>query len=263
MSTHAHSSIELHAHKDYTSSKIGIWLFLATEVLLFGGMFLLYAVYRSIHPEDFSVAASELDTYVGCVNTVILLTSSLTMALAIAAVHHGNRMLSVVMLWATVFCGGWFMYNKYFEWGAKISHGIYPGSAHLATFPQGEQIFYGLYFTMTGLHGVHVIIGMILLAVMALKTVNQPNAETNFIVGHGLQDAYGCRVAIIDNDNKPVWTGEEIDDSFERIAIKTKYWPVKRRFKVEDFNLLENSGLYWHIVDIVWIFLFPLFYLIT
>jgi cytochrome c oxidase subunit 3 len=256
-------SIALAHHKDYTGSKVGIWLFLITEVILFGGMFLLYSVYRSGHPEAFHEAAAELDTLVGTINTIILLTSSLTMALSIAAVHRGNRGLALVMLAITVICGGAFMVNKYFEWGTKISHGIYPGSEYLLAHPEGQVIFFGLYYAMTGLHGLHVLVGMILLTVMFFKVMNQPGNEVKFVAGHGLQKAEGGRLAIIDRDGKPLWEGEEIDDSVERMVVKTKYWPVPRRFKAEDFNQLENSGLYWHLVDIIWIFLFPLFYLIT
>lgn len=260
MSSH---SIALAHHKDYTGSKIAIWLFLITEVLLFGGMFLLYSVYRSEHPEGFHEAANELDTLVGAVNTIILLTSSLSMALAIAAVHRGNRGLSLWMLAITVIFGGWFMVNKYFEWGAKISHGIYPGSEYLLAHSQGEVIFFGLYFAMTGLHGLHVLVGMALLTVMFFKVMNQPNHEVKFVAGHGLQRAQGCRLAIVDQDGQTVWKGEEIDDTIERVVVKTKYWPVPKRFHAQDFNQLENSGLYWHLVDVIWIFLFPLFYLIT
>ena len=108
-------SVAMEHHKDYTGSKIGIWLFLITEVMLFGGLFLLYAVYRSSYAEDFHNAANELDTLVGAANTIVLLTSSLSMALSIAAVHRGNRKLAIIMLVLTIVFGGWFMVNKYFE----------------------------------------------------------------------------------------------------------------------------------------------------
>lgn len=259
-STH---SVALEGHKDYTGSKIGIWLFLITEVLLFSGMFLLYAVYRSNYAEDFHNAADELDTLVGAVNTLILLTSSLSMALSIAAVHHGNRKLAVIMLILTVLFGGWFMVNKYFEWGTKIGHGIYPGSEVLEHHPKGEILFFGLYFTMTGLHGLHVLVGMVLLTVMAFKVLNQPRAAVKFLDGHGLERAAGGTLVMRDGDGNDVWTSETLDDSVERVKIDIKFWPVRKRFKRADFNQLENSGLYWHVVDLVWIFLFPLFYLIT
>ena len=256
-------SVAMEQHKDYTGSKIGIWLFLVTEVLLFGGLFLLYAAYRSKYPVDFHNAANELDTLVGAANTIILLTSSLSMALSIAAVHHGNRKLAIIMLVLTIAFGGWFMMNKYFEWSVKISHGIYPGSGTLAHYPKGEIVFFGLYFTMTGLHGLHVIVGMVLLTVMLFKTLGQPRSQVRFVDGHGLENVRGGKLVIEDRDGGEVWTSEELDDTVQSISVNVKFWPVEKRFHVADFGQLENSGLYWHIVDIIWIFLFPLFYLIT
>jgi len=250
-------------HKDYRGSKFGIWLFLVTEVILFGGMFLLYSVYRAKYPTDFHHAAEELNTLLGSINTLVLLTSSLTMALAIAATHHGNRKLALWMIALTVLCAGGFLVIKYFEWGAKIHHGIYPNSPRLSAFPKGEIIYFGLYFMMTGVHGIHVLVGMVLLTVMFVRVMGQPNAKVSFVAGHGLQGAEGGSMAVVDAAGNVVWKGEPIDSSIQRIDVKTKYWPVKSRFRVEDFNLLENAGLYWHIVDIIWIFLFPLFYLIT
>jgi len=195
-------------HSDYTGAKIGMWLFLFTEVLLFGGMFLLYSVYRSKHPQDFHNAASELNTIIGTVNTLILLTSSLTVALSIAAIQKGHNKLSAMLLALTILLGVAFIVNKYFEWNAKFHHGIYPDSPVLLKHSSGEVLFYGLYFVMTGLHGLHVLVGVILLSVMMV-----------FI--------------------------------------------AKEKINRADFVKLENSGLYWHLVDIIWIFLFPLFYLIT
>jgi cytochrome c oxidase subunit 3 len=256
-------SIALAVHKDYRGSKVGIWLFLITELTLFGWMFLLYSIYRSEYPQDFHHAAGELNTLIGTINTLILLTSSLTMALSIAATHHGNRKLALIMLAITILCGAAFMVNKYFEWGAKFHHHIYPGSEYLLAHPKGEILFFGLYFTMTGIHGIHVLVGMVLLSVMFVKVLNQPNSKTSFVAGHGLGEIEGCRLAFVDAGDKVVWKGAEVDGTVERIDVKTKYWPVKSHFRVADFNQLENSGLYWHIVDIIWIFLFPLFYLIT
>lgn len=199
-------------HRDYLGAKIGMWLFLFTELMLFGGLFLLYAVYRWSYAEEFHHAATELDTLVGTVNTVILLTSSLTMAASIAAIHKGQKKLSVVLLTLTILFALWFLFNKYFEWGTKIEHGIYPNSEVLLQHGHGETIFFGLYFSMTGLHGLHVLVGAVLLAVVGVKLVRKPLPQ-----------------------------------------------PVSK----EDYTLLENSGLYWHLVDLIWIFLFPLFYLIT
>ena len=195
-------------HRDYTGSKMGMWLFLFTEMLLFGGMFILYAVYRFKHPEEFHTSAQDLDTTIGAINTLILLTSSLTMALSILALQKGKKRLSLVFQVLTILMGAAFLGNKSLEWGAKFHHGMYPNSAYLLTKSSGEILFYGLYFVMTGIHGLHVLIGIGVLLFMVSFTMRGSIDSTNFVK-------------------------------------------------------LENSGLYWHFVDIVWVYLFPLFYLIT
>jgi cytochrome c oxidase subunit 3 len=238
-----------------------MWLFLFTELLLFGGLFLLYAVYRAKYPADFHVAAAELDTFVGTLNTIILLTSSLTMVTAIAAIQHGNRKLSIGMLWITVALGLWFMVNKYFEWGAKFEHGLYPNSEYLLQHAHGEILFFGLYFTMTGLHGLHVLIGMGLLSVVAWRMPGKPHDDVQF-KGEALAGK-GARVALLGESGEKLWSGEDIDDSVDEVTIKVRYRPVRKRIHMRHFSSLENCGLYWHLVDLIWIFLFPLFYLIT
>jgi len=197
-----------HAHRDDIGARMGMWLFLFTELILFGGMFILYSIYRYQYPEAFHLAAKELNTIVGTFNTAILLTSSLTMALSIAAIQRKQKSLSVFFQFITIVLALGFMVNKYFEWTAKFHHGIYPGSDVLLSKPSGEIVFFGLYYVMTGLHGLHVIIGMVLIAVMMRYTSS----------------------GIIRSDS---------------------------------YVKLEAAGLYWHLVDIIWIFLFPLFYLIT
>jgi cytochrome c oxidase subunit 3 len=197
-----------HAHRDDIGARMGMWLFLFTELILFGGMFILYSVYRYKYPEAFHLAAKELNTIIGTFNTAILLTSSLTMALSITAVQRKQNALSVFFQMLTIVLALAFMVNKYFEWSAKFHHGIYPGSDTLLGKPAGEIVFFGLYYVMTGLHGLHVIIGIVLIAVMMRLTSKR----------------------IINNDS---------------------------------YVKLESAGLYWHLVDIIWIFLFPLFYLIT
>lgn len=194
-------------HKDYIGSKLGMWLFLFTEILLFGGLFILYSVYLHKYPLEFHTAGQELNVYFGAGNTVVLLTSSLTMALSIIAIQRSDKKLSMILLSITLILAFAFLVNKYFEWGAKFHHGIYPDSSHLLERPHGEIIFFGLYFTMTGLHGLHVLIG----------------------------------AAII---------------IYNLIMIK------RDKINSHDFVLLENTGLYWHLVDLIWIYLFPLFYLI-
>ncbi|KAF0151302.1 MAG: cytochrome c oxidase subunit III [Ignavibacteria bacterium] len=197
----------VHVHRDDLGAKIGMWLFLFTEVLLFGGMFLVYAFYRIQHADHFRVAAMELDTGIGTLNTIILLTSSLTVALAIAAIQKGNRFFSVLMINLTLIFAVMFMVNKYFEWSAKISHGIYPGSNVMLELPNGQILFFGLYYVMTGLHALHVVIGVVILGVMLIQLMKKKITQDNHVK-------------------------------------------------------LENAGLYWHLVDLIWIFLFPLFYLI-
>ncbi len=198
---------EQQAHRDDVGARMGMWLFLFTEILLFGGMFLIYAVYRFKYPDQFHLAGMELNTGIGTLNTIILLTSSLTMALSIAAIQKKNKALSVIMLSSTLLFAFLFMVNKFFEWSAKISHGIYPGSKELLEKQNGEILFFGLYYVMTGLHALHIIIGVVILTFMLVFLIRNKITSDNYVK-------------------------------------------------------LENSGLYWHLVDLIWIFLFPLFYLI-
>lgn len=207
MSSHDEAAAVHHVHRDDVGARMGMWLFLFTEVLLFGGMFLVYAVYRYQNPDQFRVAALELNTGIGTLNTIILLTSSLTMALSIAAIQKGNRFLSMIMLNVTLLFALLFMVNKYFEWSTKFAHGIYPGSKELLSRPNGQILFYGLYYVMTGLHALHIIIGVIIISFMLVLV-------------------------------------------------------MKKKITSDNYVKLENAGLYWHLVDLIWIFLFPLFYLI-
>lgn len=250
-------------HRDYAGAKMGMWVFLFTELLLFGGMFIIYAVYRMAHAEGFHAAAAELDVLVGTMNTLILLTSSLTMALSIAAMQRARRGTAVALLVLTIALGAWFLVNKYFEWGAKFEHGIYPNSEFLLQHPKGEILFFGLYFAMTGLHGLHVLVGMGLLAFAAVKTAGRPFDD---VVFHGGAEAPGLRggsLVLVDPKGTRLWASEPMDDTVERVAVRIKYLPSPGRIRKEDIGLLENTGLYWHLVDIIWIFLFPLFYLVT
>ena len=130
---------------DYTGSKLGMWLFLLTEILLFGGMFLLYAVYRARYSQAFHQAAGELNTGLGAANTVVLLTSSLTMALSISFIKKGRRSIAIFFQGATIFLALVFLVNKVFEWGAKIDHSMYPGSAEMLAHSKGEILFFSLH----------------------------------------------------------------------------------------------------------------------
>jgi cytochrome c oxidase subunit 3 len=195
-------------HRDDLASKTGMWLFLFTEMLLFGGLFVVYSVYRYRNAMAFHLAAEELSVIIGTVNTIILLISSCTIAMSITAIQTKNKKLALLLLGLTIILGIAFLVNKYFEWGEHIAEHIYPGSGVLALRGQGDVLFYGLYFFMTGLHALHIIIGLIFIGVIAVKISRDK----------------------ITSDN---------------------------------YALLENGGLYWHLVDLIWIFLFPLFYLIT
>jgi cytochrome c oxidase subunit 3 len=196
-----------HEHRDYTGAKFGMWLFLFTEVLLFGGLFILYSVYLARYPQEFISAGKQLNVWFGGGNTLVLLTSSLFVAISITALRKGSVRLCLGLLGGTVVCAALFLVNKFFEWSAKIHHGIYPGSAHLKEMLPGEMVFFNIYYLTTGLHGIHVIIGAIVL----------------------------------------IWT---------MVFIRTG------RVNANDWVILENAGLYWHLVDLIWIFIFPLYYLI-
>lgn len=192
---------------DLTGIRIGMWLFLYTEIILFGGLFVLYAVYFHMYPEDFVAGGKQLDRVIGAANTIILLVSSFTVAASITAIRLQSKKLSMGLLAFSFGCGIVFLVNKYFEWGYKFHHDIYPNSDTLVSGPPGQNIFFGLYYVITGLHGLHVIIGMCLLAL------------SFFLVARG-------------------------------------------KIHAHRFSMLENSGLYWHLVDLIWIFVFPLFYLV-
>ncbi len=199
--------VQLMKTKDTGGIKFGMWLFLYSEIMLFAGLFVLYAAYLTKYQADFFLAGKELDLFFGSANTLILLTSSFTVASAITAIRKDRLTQSGGFLLVSILLGLLFLINKYFEWGHKFEHGIYPNSEKLLTGPPGENIFFGLYYVITGLHGLHIIAGLSLLSV-------------SFYLLH------------------------------------------RRKIRKDDYIFLENSGLYWHLVDLIWIFIFPLFYLI-
>lgn len=194
-------------HKDYAGAKLGMWLFLFTELLLFGGLFLLYAIYLSRYPQEFAATGREMHLAFGTANTVLLITSSLLVAMAVTAIQRDERRKALFLLSGTVLCAAVFLLNKYFEWSDEIGRGFYPNSPLLASAPPGKSIFFSLYYLTTGLHGLHVLAGGTILSVVATRV----------------------RRGVI---------------------------------HVGDYVLLENGALYWHLVDLVWIFIFPLYYLI-
>ncbi|MCP3899772.1 MAG: cytochrome c oxidase subunit 3 family protein, partial [Desulfobacteraceae bacterium] len=157
---------------DETGKKLGMWLFLYTEIILFGGLFVLYAVYFHKYTADFVVAGKELSKTFGIINTVILLISSFAVAASITAVQKKEKQKAILGLLFALLCGFVFLINKYFEWSHKIDHGIYPDSETLINLPAGQNMFFGLYYIITGLHGVHIIIGMTLLLVSLVFVQN-------------------------------------------------------------------------------------------
>jgi cytochrome c oxidase subunit III len=192
------------------AATLGMWVFLVTEVLFFGGLFLVYSIYRIWYHDAFVAASHELDVTLGTINTAVLITSSLTMALAVHAAQLGQRRLLMILLVATMILGAVFLGIKAVEYYDKYVHHHVPGRT-FAFEPVEQarhaQIFFSLYFAMTGLHALHMIIGLGIMSVMLWIS----------------------------------WRG----------MISAEY-----------YTPIEISGLYWHFVDIVWIFLFPLLYLI-
>jgi len=191
------------------ASTLGMWIFLVTEVLFFGGLFTAYLVYRTLYPDAFAAASHEMVVWAGTLNTVILITSSLTMALAVHAAQTGERRQIAIFLVATMALGAAFLGVKAFEYYTEYVEHHVPGFSFQfeAEHFRHAQIFFSLYFVMTGLHALHMIIGLGIMAVM-------------------------------------LW------------------WSVNGTITKEYYSPIEISGLYWHFVDIVWIFLFPLLYLI-
>ncbi|MCB1177417.1 MAG: cytochrome c oxidase subunit 3 family protein [Leptospiraceae bacterium] len=226
------------AHHQYESSKQGIWLFMVTEILMFGGLFVAYAIYKSLYAPIFHVGGSYLDVKWGSINTVVLITSSFTMALGIYFNQVNKQSKAVIALAITILCAFGFMGIKYIEYSHKIHDGLLPGKYfhnekfaqdvvnYTLSLPEEElspsmfelaqqpeklkkfaPLYFGFYFCMTGLHGIHVLVGAGLI----------------------------------------FW-----------IMIKTS----RKKFNSEYYTPVEGVGIFWHIVDLIWIYLFPLLYLV-
>jgi len=191
------------------AATLGMWIFLVTEVMFFGGLLMAYLLYRVWYPEAWSEGSQELDILLGSVNTVVLIGSSLTMALAVRAAQTGWKKGTIVFLILTMLLGLTFLVIKFFEYKHKYDLGHIPGpNFHFEGARAGQvEIFISLYFALTGLHALHMIIGFCILSTI-------------------------------------LWMAH------------------KNRFSPEWYTPVELSGLYWHFVDIVWIFLFPLLYLV-
>ena len=210
------------AEHEYDTAKQGVWLFMCTEILMFGGLFVAYAIFHHLYPEVFKVGSRFTDWRMGASNTVVLLTSSLTMALGIHYCQTNKKDKAVVMMGITILCGFMFMAIKYMEYSHKLHMGLAPGAWYhinehgleelkhmgITEIPSNLALYFSFYFMMTGLHGVHVIIGMALILWVMIRAAKG-----------------------------------EFSDKY--------YTPV------------EGVGLFWHLVDLVWIYLFPLLYLVT
>jgi cytochrome c oxidase subunit 3 len=210
------------AEHEYLTSKQGVWLFLCTEILMFGGLFVAYALYHRMYPETFHIGSKFTDWRMGGTNTIVLLTSSLTMALGIHYTQTAKNGKAWVMLLITVLCGAMFMGIKYFEYEHKFHLGLKPGSWYTANaeeiaheigvtpqeIPANLPLYFSFYFMMTGLHGFHVLIGMGLII--------------------------WCMFRLRRGDFNP-----------------------------EYYTAVEGVGLFWHLIDLIWIYLFPLLYLVS
>ncbi len=220
----AHSSSHHYAHHfdsaehEYSSSKQGVWAFLCTEILMFGGLFVAYAIYHHMYPDVFRYGSRHfLNWKLGAINTVVLLTSSLTMALGIYYCQKLQKKKAVNMLLLTILCGAIFMVIKYFEYSHKFHEGWLPGAwftpealkeAMENGAPANIPLYTSFYFMMSGLHGLHVLIGMGLIAWVAIR------------------------------------------------ANRGEFGP-------DYYTPVEGVGLFWHVVDLIWIYLFPLLYLVA
>ncbi len=195
---------------DFYGGKLGFWLFMFTEVMMFGAMFLALTYYKTLHPEDFLVASSHLNRWLGGTNTVILLISAMTMGLGLLKMRAGDVKGAKLMIYATMVLALAFLIIKGVEWTEEYEHGVFLNYGKLlpeSDFPFGEKIFYGLYFTMTGLHGFHIMIGIGLM-IWLLKRINAGKVRPDHHILH---------------------------------------W---------------NIALYWDIVHLIWVFVFPYFYMI-
>jgi len=196
------------ASQEFDAAKLGMWAFLAQEILFFGGLFVAYVIFRYLYPEMFIDAHHHLTWQMGALNTCFLITSSFTMVMGVRSAQLSRKKSTVYYLLATLILAGAFMVVKYFEYMSKIEHGYLPSRWFFGEgMHENLHIFFGLYFTMTGLHGLHVLIGMGLIAWLIVRA-------------------------------------------------------QRGEFYSEYYTPVEMVGLYWHLVDLIWIFLFPLLYLI-
>ncbi len=195
--------------QQHEASWLGMWIFLGTEVMFFGGMFTGYTIYRSLYSEAFALASNHMDVLLGTVNTAVLICSSLTMAMAVHSAEEGERRKIILFIISTMILGTIFLIIKFSEYYMKYEEHLVPGLDFHYPGPQpgAAAIFFSFYFVMTGFHALHMIVGL------------------------GLQTYLLAKAA-------------------------------RDRFSAAYYTPVEMVGLYWHFVDIVWIFLFPLLYLV-
>jgi cytochrome c oxidase subunit 3 len=191
------------------ASTLGMWVFLLTEIMFFGGMFMAYILYRSEYSQAFILGSNHLNVVLGALNTTVLICSSLTMVLAVRSAQVGSRKGQIVNLVLTIVLGFGFLLIKFFEYKEKFEHHLVPGPHFDMSLPDApqQQLFFSLYFMLTGVHAAHMIVGIGIMTVMLVMA-------------------------------------------------------IRGRFSARYYTPVEVSGLYWHFVDIVWIFLFPLLYLL-
>ena len=176
----AHEIVDF--NDDYTGAKLGMWFFLFTELMLFGGMFLAYAVYFYDYTDDFIKASQNMNLWLGGLNTVILLFSAATLGLSVLHVKIGDIKTSKTFLITTIILAITFLVVKYFEWSAEFDHGIWPDSPTLVGLSKGENLYFGLYFTLTGLHGLHIILGVVAMLWAYTKINSKEIHSKDFII---------------------------------------------------------------------------------
>ena len=213
-SHHGHDDPTLQHHfstkeQQFDTAKIGMWLFLATEILMFGGLFVGFGLMQSKFPEAFLQAHHHLDKSLGALNTIVLLVSSFTMVMAVWSASKSKQKQLIIYLLITLVCAGIFLVVKYFEYSHKFHEGLLPGRFyhHAGDTVPGQFMFFSFYFMMTGLHGFHILGGMVVITWLLIRA-------------------------------------------------------MKGHFNANYYTPVDLVGLYWHLVDMIWIYLFPLLYLI-
>jgi len=179
---HGNSHDVVDFNDDLDGARLGMWFFLFTELMLFGGMFIAYAVYFFDHTNDFAYAAQNMNVWLGGLNTVILLISALTIGLSVLFLKAGKVANAKSFLLTTIILSISFLTVKYFEWTAEFDHGIWPGSETLMAMSNGTNLYFGLYFTVTGLHAIHIILGIAVMIWVYRKISNGSITPKNFIV---------------------------------------------------------------------------------